>query len=88
MCTLVEELSNWYDYFLRLSGFPDLFSKVYLITFKFSQFDFSATLLQEQSKSNSLISFFIMQRDYNGYNYDTYNLAFSTISNLRGESRI
>ena len=33
---LVEELSNCYDYFLRLSGFPDLFGKVFLITFKFS----------------------------------------------------
>ena len=28
--TLVEELSNSSDYFLRLSGFPDLFSKQFL----------------------------------------------------------
>ena len=27
MCTLVEELSNCYSYFSRLSGFPDLFGK-------------------------------------------------------------
>ena len=34
--TLVEELSKCYDYFFRLSGLPDLFDKVFLITFKFS----------------------------------------------------
>ena len=34
MCTLVGELSDWYDYFLRLSGFSDLFGKVFLVTFK------------------------------------------------------
>ena len=50
MCTLVEELSSFYNYFLRLSGFSDLFGKIFLITFKFSQFDFSATLSQEKSK--------------------------------------
>ena len=36
ICTLVEELSNCHDYFLRLSRFPDLFGKVFLIAFKFS----------------------------------------------------
>ena len=36
MCTLVEELSNCYKNFSRLSGFPDVFDKVFLITFKFS----------------------------------------------------
>ena len=36
MGTLVEEHSNYYGYFLRLSGFPDLSGKVYLITSKFS----------------------------------------------------
>ena len=34
MCTLVEELSNSCDYFLKLSRFPDFFGKVFLITFK------------------------------------------------------
>ena len=48
MCTLVEELSNCYDYFLRLSGFPDLFGKLFLITFNFSLFDFSTIFLQEK----------------------------------------
>ena len=28
-CTLVEELSNSYDYFLMLSGFPDIFGKLF-----------------------------------------------------------
>ena len=50
MWALVEEPSNWYDYFSRLSGFPDLFGKVFLITFKFFLFDFSSTFMQDQSK--------------------------------------
>ena len=33
---LVEELSNCYENFSRFSGSPDLFGKVFLITFKFS----------------------------------------------------
>ena len=33
--TLVNELFNWYGYFLRLSGDPDLFAKVFLINSKF-----------------------------------------------------
>ena len=47
--TLVEELSNCYDYLSQLSGFPDLlskFSKVFLSTFKFSQYGFSNIPLQ------------------------------------------
>ena len=43
MCTLVEELSNCYDSFWVLSGFPDLLGKVFLITLKLSLFDFSTT---------------------------------------------
>ena len=39
MCTLAEELSNWCEYFLKLSGFLDLFGKVFLIVFKFSLFE-------------------------------------------------
>ena len=51
LCTkLVEELSNCYVYFLRLSVFPDLFSKVFLITCKFSLFESLPTFLQEQCK--------------------------------------
>ena len=49
ICTLVEELSNCYDYLSQLSGFPDLlskFSKVFLSTFKFSQYGFSNIPLQ------------------------------------------
>ena len=30
MGTLVEKLSNYYDYFLRFSGFPDLSGEVFL----------------------------------------------------------
>ena len=36
MGILVEKLSNCCNYFLRLLGFPDLYGKVFLITFKFS----------------------------------------------------
>ena len=36
MSTLVEELLNCRDYFLRLSGFLDLVNKLFLITFKLS----------------------------------------------------
>ena len=35
MCTLSEELSNRYNYFLRLTVFPELFVKVFLINFNF-----------------------------------------------------
>ena len=31
--TLLEKLSKYCDYFLRLSGFPNLSDKVFLITF-------------------------------------------------------
>ena len=41
---LVEKLSNRYDYFLRRSGFPDLFGKVFLIFFKFSLLTFQLLL--------------------------------------------
>ena len=68
MCTLVEELSKCYDYFLRLLGFPDLLGKILLITFMLSLIDFSTTFLKEQCKRNSFISSFLMQKDYKGYN--------------------
>lgn len=35
ICTLSEQLSNRYNYFLRLTVFPDLFVKVFLINFNF-----------------------------------------------------
>ena len=50
MCALVEELSKFFDCFLRLSGLPDLFAKQLLIIFKFSLFDFSTRYFQEQIK--------------------------------------
>ena len=34
--TLVGELLSCHDYFLLLSGFPDLFGKMFLINVKFS----------------------------------------------------
>ena len=48
---LIRELffSNCYDHFLRLSGFPHLFSNVFLINLKF---DFSI-LSHEQRKQNN-----------------------------------
>ena len=36
MTTLVKEISGRYGYLWRLPEFPDLFGKVFLITFKFS----------------------------------------------------
>ena len=51
MCTLIEEFSNGYEYFLKLLGFTDLFGKVFLITFKFSQLDFSTTFCQNNKKT-------------------------------------
>ena len=41
MGILVKKLSNCCHYFLRLSGFPDISGKVFLITFKFSSLDYS-----------------------------------------------
>ena len=53
MCTVVEELSNCYDYFLRLSEFPDLFGDVFLILFKFSFLDFSTILGESNANKTS-----------------------------------
>ena len=44
MSTLVEDISNSYNHNLRIPRFPDLICKIFLITFKLSQFDFSNTL--------------------------------------------
>ena len=37
----LEKCLNFSNYFLRLSGFPDLSGKAFLITFKFSKLDYS-----------------------------------------------
>ena len=39
--------------FLRLSGFPDLFDKVFLNTFKFSLYDFSRSFIKRQTSGAS-----------------------------------
>ena len=57
MYTLIGELYNWHNYFLRLLGFPDLFGKVFLITFKFSQLGFYTIFGKNNESENSLISF-------------------------------
>ena len=61
MCTLVEVFSSCYDNFLTLSKFPDLFGKVFLITFKFSFLDFSTFFSEEQCKQNNLITYFLIR---------------------------
>ena len=55
MGTLVEKLSNCYNYFLRLSGFPDLSGKVFLIPFKFSELDYSTKF--RKSNVNKIVFF-------------------------------
>ena len=40
MYTVLVKLSSCYDYDFEPSGFPDLFGKVFLITFKIFLFDF------------------------------------------------
>ena len=56
MDALVEKLSKCCDYFSRLSGFPDLSGKVFLITFKFSLLDYSTTFCN--SNVNKTVKFF------------------------------
>ena len=41
MDTVVKNLWKCFDYFLRLSGFPDLSGEVFLVNFKLSQLDYS-----------------------------------------------
>ena len=57
MDTLVENLSNCCDYFLRLSGVPDLSGKVFLITFKFSSLDY---IMFCNSNLNKTVYFFLV----------------------------
>ena len=54
MCLLVGQLSNCYHYFLRVSEFPGLFAKVFLISLKFPQLDFKRVFLQNLCKRNGL----------------------------------
>ena len=53
----LRELCNCYDYFLRLSVFPDLFCKAFLINAKFSLIEFT-TCLREQCKQNKLLKWY------------------------------
>ena len=54
--TLVRKLFNCYNYFLRLSKFLDLFSKVFPMNLKFSWLDFLA-YLREQCKQKCFWSY-------------------------------
>ena len=47
--TFVDSFPTSMIIFLRVSGFPDVSSKVFLITFKYT-FDFPTKFLQEQNK--------------------------------------
>ena len=56
MCTLVNELSNCYGYFLRISGYIDLFGKVFLINFEsFDQFQFFARATETKQFKGTLM---------------------------------
>ena len=67
--TLVRELFNYYDYFLRLSEFLDLFDKVFPINFKFPNLIFQP-ILREQCKQSKFLKrlqrllFFILNLTY------------------------
>ena len=62
MATLAERLSNCCDYFLRLSEFPDLSGKVFLITFKFSQLDYSPMF--RKNDVNKIAKFYLASFKY------------------------
>ena len=51
-----KKLLNCCTYFLRLSGFPDLSGKVFLITFKFSELDYS-TMFRKNSVNKTAYFF-------------------------------
>ena len=53
MGTLIEKVLNCGDYFLRLSAFPDLPDKVFLISFKFSLLDY-ATMFDKSNVSKAV----------------------------------
>ena len=59
--TLVEKLLNCSDYFSRLSAFPDLHEKVFLIIFKFFELDCSTIFCN--SNLNKTVQFFLVSRD-------------------------
>ena len=50
MWTFVEEISNSYNHNLRISRFPELIHKIFLITFKLSHTDFSNTFFARANK--------------------------------------
>ena len=62
MCILVENLSNHYDCFSRLSGFPDLICKVFWINFKFSSFDYSTILLHIYTNQSRFCNYFHVEK--------------------------
>ena len=52
LCKLVEEeLSNCYDYFLRYSGFPDLFGKVFWSLLNFPNLIFQLNFCKSNQKN-------------------------------------
>ena len=70
---------NWLKSFqtamIITKGFQDFL--IYLVMYFWSLVNspnlvFSKTFSQKQRKQNSLISFFIIERDYNGFNYHTF----------------
>ena len=72
MDTLAEKPSNCCDYFFRLSGFPDIFDKVFLITFKFSSLDHSTMFCK--SKGNKTVYFLLVSLTYR---------EITTVKNIR-----
>ena len=57
MGTLVEKLSNCYNYFLRLSEFPDLSGKVFFIFYKLSKLDYSTIFQNSNEKKKKQFNF-------------------------------
>ena len=63
MGTLVEQLSNCCDYFLRLSGFPNLSGKMCLITFKFSKLEYS-TIFRKSNVNKTVWFLYLVSLKY------------------------
>ena len=62
MCTLVEKLLKCCNHFLKLSEFPALSGKVYLITFKFSYLD--CLKMFRKSNVNKIVYLFLVLLNY------------------------
>ena len=58
MGALVEKLSKCCDYFLMLSGYPERSAEVFLITFKFSLFDYS-TIFRKNNVNKTVYFVFV-----------------------------